>query len=130
MSPFEGATISVAAVLALATTALAHDTDTALGIVVEPAPILPFAYALTAIPPGPHITSSSGLLEGQQSFRSAGTPVVAEVFVPNFDRQKRDWMAVDQRRPLIVFNEPFPRRRSIQDRRSEGVGVVIRLTGR
>lgn len=53
-----------------------------------------------------------------------GTPA----FEPNFDRLRKVWMP---RRPPppLAFREPFPRRRSIQDRRSEGVAVVIRSVG-
>lgn len=53
-------------------------------------------------------------------------PIGAVVFEPNFDRLRREWMR--QKPPPVVFREPFPRRRSVQDRRSEGVAVMIRST--
>lgn len=56
----------------------------------------------------------------------ADAPTGAVAFEPNFDRQRREWMR--HKSPPVVFREPFPRRRSFQDRRGEGVAVVIRST--
>lgn len=53
------------------------------------------------------------------------SPTETPAFEPNFDRLRKVWMRPSPPPPL-VFREPFPRRRSIQDRRSEGVALVIR----
>lgn len=59
-------------------------------------------------------------------FADAPTGARAGAFELNFDRQRREWMR--RKPPPVVFREPFPRRRSFQDRRGEGVAVVIRST--
>lgn len=63
----------------------------------------------------------NGAARGDVAFDPADT----RRFAPNFERLRKDWMRQPPAPPL-VFREPFPRRRSVQDRRGEGVAIVLR----
>lgn len=57
----------------------------------------------------------------------ADAPTGAVSFEPNFDRRRTEWMR-QKPPPPVVFREPFPRRRSVQDSRREEFAVVVRST--